>query len=87
VLESDRGLNPSRHVGPASKGIHESRFDYQHSRNTSYVEQLIMEEMKLQEMKESTRSAANIVDDESPEEYKKDQYNRKNNIKSLVEEF
>jgi hypothetical protein len=42
--------------------------------------------MKLQEMKESTRSAANVKDDE--EENKCDtQHNGKNNIKNLVEEF
>jgi len=44
--------------------------------------------MKLQEIKLSTtRSFANVVDDESPEEYKIERDNRKMNIKNLSEEF
>ena len=40
--------------------------------------------MKLQGLKESTRSAANVDDDESPEEYVKDRDNRKWNIRDFV---
>jgi len=36
-------------------------------------------------MKESTRSAANILDDESPDEYIKERDNRKLNIKNFTE--
>lgn len=40
--------------------------------------------MKLQGLKESTRSAANVDDDESPEEYVKDRDNRKWNIRDFA---
>jgi hypothetical protein len=64
VLESYR---PAR---DATKNAHETNYCQRrssnvHSREPSNIEELILEEMKIQEMIESTvRSEANVIDDE-----------------------
>lgn len=72
MIESDRGQKDNQHnKGPANKLIHETGFEIKsnaHSRNVSNIEELIQEEMKLQEMKNSTRSAANIIDEDNYED-------------------
>jgi len=93
-LETNEVLDSFRGGQDREQQVHDSSYVYgqrskHHSRNASHIDELIQEEMKLQEMKQSTtRSEANVIDDEETnEESKIDQEKRKNLVKNLFDEF
>lgn len=97
VIDTDQGnvlgtKSNMRDLGPAFKQIHETGFEIQHSiypdpYGSNVVDDLIHEEIKIQEMKQSIISGAYMHDEESSEEYKTEYSDRKNKIKNLAEEF
>ena len=87
-FETSEIIDTDRQCSRSNKKVNQSQFEIRHSRNTSHIQDINNEELKLKEMKQSTRSA-NIDDEEGGEETKEEtcKNDRSSRCKSNMKNF